>query len=195
MRRDGPAENHSSPSRTEPTEPPSLQLPSRAGRKCRPLIFDAKIGDRAITVLLDSGASSNFIRTAVADHDDDIDFLLTAQQLKKARRRGEDVYLLQVRATDKAVEQDGIDEQDLELRARLERDYGDVFADAMPPGLPPERQVNHKIILQDGATPEYRPAYRLSPNELEELNRQLKMLVERGLIEPASSPWGAPVLD
>lgn len=34
----------------------------------------------------------------------------------------------------------------------------------------------------------------MSPKELDELRRQLKELLDLGLIRPSSSPWGAPVL-
>ena len=38
------------------------------------------------------------------------------------------------------------------------------------------------------------PIFRLAPQELEELKRQLEELLSKGLIEPSSSPFGAPVL-
>eukprot|EP00983_Pelagomonas_calceolata_P039705 1137302-Pelagomonas_calceolata.AAC.2 len=38
------------------------------------------------------------------------------------------------------------------------------------------------------------PMFRLAPNELEELKKQLEELLSKGLIEPNSSPFGAPVL-
>jgi hypothetical protein len=38
------------------------------------------------------------------------------------------------------------------------------------------------------------PMFRLAPNELEELRTQLDDLLAKGLIEPSSSPFGAPVL-
>ena len=36
--------------------------------------------------------------------------------------------------------------------------------------------------------------FRLSPKELKEVEGQVKELLKRGLIEPSSSPYGAPVL-
>jgi hypothetical protein len=36
--------------------------------------------------------------------------------------------------------------------------------------------------------------FRLSPKELEEVKGQVKELLTYGLIEPSSSPYGAPVL-
>ena len=34
----------------------------------------------------------------------------------------------------------------------------------------------------------------MSPAELDELQRQIKELLQLGLILPSASPWGAPVL-
>lgn len=50
------------------------------------------------------------------------------------------------------------------------------------------------IIFKPGAVPKSRPPYPMSPVELQELQRQLDMLLLKGLIEPASSPYGSPVL-
>jgi Reverse transcriptase (RNA-dependent DNA polymerase) len=71
------------------------------------------------------------------------------------------------------------------------------FEDVYPtdqPGLPPERSVAMDIVLEKGAKPVYKPAFRLSPAEMDELNKQLNLLLEKVLIRPSVSPWGAPVL-
>jgi hypothetical protein len=39
-----------------------------------------------------------------------------------------------------------------------------------------------------------KPALRLSPAEMDELKKQLGLLLEKGLARPSVSPWGAPVL-
>jgi hypothetical protein len=72
-------------------------------------------------------------------------------------------------------------------------EFADVFA-PMPPGLPPHRNVEHVIRTEPGAVPPYRRPYRLSQAELAEVERQIKELLEKKLIEPANSPYGAPVL-
>ncbi|PNW76612.1 hypothetical protein CHLRE_11g467733v5 [Chlamydomonas reinhardtii] len=36
--------------------------------------------------------------------------------------------------------------------------------------------------------------YRLAPNEREEVSKQVQELLRLGLIQPSSSPWGAPIL-
>ena len=54
-----------------------------------------------------------------------------------------------------------------QLEALLNR-YKDVFPEALPYGMPPDRNVVHPITLEDNAKPSYRPMYRLSPDEKEE---------------------------
>ena len=75
----------------------------------------------------------------------------------------------------------------------LIKEFSDVFAD-LPSGLPPERDVGHVIKLTPEASPQFRPIYRLSPLEMEELKKQITKLLEQGFIQPSSSPWGAPIL-
>jgi hypothetical protein len=58
--------------------------------------------------------------------------------------------------------------------------YSDVFGD-MPPGLPPLRDIGHTINTGDHP-PISKPAYRLSPKEKEEVQRQVTELLEKGLI-------------
>ena len=80
------------------------------------------------------------------------------------------------------------------VRARLLGRYRDVFPDELPAGLPPSREVDHKIELTPGSAPPSRPIIRLSANELEELKKQLEELIKAGFIQPSKSPFGAPIL-
>jgi hypothetical protein len=77
-------------------------------------------------------------------------------------------------------------------RRRVLSDYSDVFGDL--PGLPPSREVDHKIELVAGATPPSRPTYSLSASETVELKKQLEELEAAGFIQPSKSPFGAPIL-
>ena len=79
-------------------------------------------------------------------------------------------------------------------RARVLDEYRDVFPTQLPPGLPPEREVDHRIELTPGSSPPSRPVHRMSPTELDELKRQLDELTQSGFIRPSKSPFGAPVL-
>ena len=72
--------------------------------------------------------------------------------------------------------------------------YRDVFPDALPDGLPPSREVDHRIELIPGSSPPSRPTIRLSATELAELKKQLTELEAAGFIRPSKSPFGAPIL-
>nr|GEZ85399.1 putative reverse transcriptase domain-containing protein [Tanacetum cinerariifolium] len=73
------------------------------------------------------------------------------------------------------------------------QDFPEVFLEDLT-GIPPTRQVEFQIDLVPGAAPVSWAPYRLAPSEMKELSDQLKELVEKGIIRPSSSPWGAPIL-
>jgi hypothetical protein len=68
-----------------------------------------------------------------------------------------------------------------------------VFPDDLS-GLPPDRDVEFVIELKPGTAPISRRAYRMPPKELAELKTQLQELLDKGFIQPSSSPWGCPAI-
>ena len=50
------------------------------------------------------------------------------------------------------------------------------------------------IELVPGTNPISKTPYRMAPNEMKELKKQIEELLEKGFIRPSVSPWGAPVL-
>lgn len=72
-------------------------------------------------------------------------------------------------------------------------EYQDIFREELPEELPPSRGMDFEINLRPGETPPVRPVIRLSPKELKELKVQLQKYLDRGLLRPSSSPFGAPV--
>ena len=70
-------------------------------------------------------------------------------------------------------------------------EFPDIFPEDLP-RLPPDRGIEFKIELISGTTPISRRPYRMPPNELAELKKQLQELLEKGLIRPSSSRWGCP---
>jgi hypothetical protein len=72
-------------------------------------------------------------------------------------------------------------------------EFPDVFPDELL-GLPPDRDVEFAIELIPGTPPISRRPYRMPPNELAELKKQLQDLLKKGLICPSSSEWGCPAL-
>jgi hypothetical protein len=72
-------------------------------------------------------------------------------------------------------------------------EYPDVFPKELP-GMPPDRDIEFIIELVPGTAPIAQRAYRMNPQELEEIKRHLTDMLSKGLIRPSASPWGSPVL-
>ncbi|MGN6618758.1 MAG: reverse transcriptase family protein, partial [Ilyomonas sp.] len=118
---------------------------------------------------------------------------LSALQLKRAVKKDDsELYLIIVR--DESYELNMINENHQVETKQLIEQFSDVFPDDLPAGLPPRRDVDHKIELEREAVPPTRAVYRMSPAELNELKKQLNELTSKGFIQPSKSPFGAPVL-
>ena len=74
------------------------------------------------------------------------------------------------------------------------KSFQDCFSEALPGELPPERPEDHGIDLIPASTPPNRPPYRVSAAQQEEIMNQVNDLLEKGLIQPSSSPFCSPVL-
>src|SRR5262249_14002192 len=73
------------------------------------------------------------------------------------------------------------------------REFPDVFSDDLP-RLPPIREIDFAIELIPSTSLISIAPYRMAPTELAKLKKQLQDLLDKGLIHPSVSPWGAPVL-
>jgi len=78
-----------------------------------------------------------------------------------------------------------------ELQKLLEQ-YSDIFTSQV--ALPPSRACDHEIPLIAGARPVNIRAYRYTPAQKDEIERQVKEMLHQGIIQPSSSPFSSPVL-
>ena len=60
--------------------------------------------------------------------------------------------------------------------------------------MPPEREVDLSIKVEQGTTPISRALDRMAPTELKELKTQLQELLDKGFVRLSVSPWSALVL-
>ncbi|CAI7806274.1 unnamed protein product [Closterium sp. NIES-53] len=72
--------------------------------------------------------------------------------------------------------------------------YKDIMPDDLPTDVPPARTHEHEIVEEPGAKPVSRAPYRLSPTKLTDMKKQIEYLLDRQLIRPSTSPYGAPFL-
>jgi hypothetical protein len=63
-----------------------------------------------------------------------------------------------------------------------------------PADLPPQRSFDHSIPLIPGAVPIQKKPYRYAPSQKDELERQIKDMLDRGVIQPSTSPYASPVI-
>lgn len=63
-----------------------------------------------------------------------------------------------------------------------------------PSSLPPHREDDHTIPLIPGAQPVSARPYRYTPQQKDEIEKQIKEMLRAGIIRPSSSPFAAPVL-
>lgn len=70
--------------------------------------------------------------------------------------------------------------------------YEHLFA--TPTSLPPHRNADHSIPLIPGAQPVKVRPYKYNPLQKDEIDKQLKEMLQNGVIRPSSSPFASPVL-
>ncbi|XP_076029852.1 uncharacterized protein LOC143018378 [Oratosquilla oratoria] len=52
--------------------------------------------------------------------------------------------------------------------------------------------IHHDVVLEDGAKPVRQTPYRLSPQKKRIMEKEMRQLLDQGLVEPGTSPWASP---
>jgi hypothetical protein len=80
-----------------------------------------------------------------------------------------------------------------EIQELLEN-FADIVVDELLSSLPPIRSINHHIDLIPGASMQNKEAYRLKPQENEEVKRQVQDLMGKGLVRERLIPCAVPTM-
>ena len=75
---------------------------------------------------------------------------------------------------------------------QLVETFSDIFQE--PKQLPPHREFDHAIHLIPGSQPINCRPYRYSPLQKDEIERQVKEMLQNGTVIPSVSPYASPVL-
>ena len=115
-------------------------------------------------------------------HKAQLDFEQASCTLIKAKRRhvlsnklpaadSPEVLLVLLMSADQSATTD-LDTAAVEKWQHVLKDFQDVFPADLPAGLPPHRGTGHVITLEQGTRPVFRPMFRYSPGELEEIKKK-----------------------
>jgi hypothetical protein len=86
-----------------------------------------------------------------------------------------------------------VDDLPEEIQELLE-EFADIIVDELPHSLPPITSVSHHIDLIPGASLPNKAAYRLMPQENEEVKRQVQDLLDKGLVRESLSSCAVPTV-
>lgn len=108
------------------------------------------------------------------------------QDVAKEARQGQTLYAICLSATETPLTP--IAE---ELRSIID-EFTELFQ--TPTGLPPNREIEHRITLKEGTNPVNVRPYRYAYFQKEEIEKQVEAMLQSGIIRPSSSPFSSPVL-
>jgi hypothetical protein len=112
---------------------------------------------------------------------------LTGLQLDSLIKHEAVEQLLELQAVDSNLS----DPIPLPIQQLLEQ-YQHLFT--KPNCLPPKRVVDHAIDLIPGASSFRLRPYRYTPQQKDEIERQIREMLDNGIIQQSSSPFASPIL-
>jgi hypothetical protein len=114
--------------------------------------------------------------------------LMSGKELLTEVKKKEDPQFLVVRKLGIVLTSTRVDDFPEEVQELLE-EFIDIVVDELPRSLPPMRSVIHHIDLIPGASLPNKATYRLTPQENEEVKRQVQELLDKGLVRESLSPF------
>jgi hypothetical protein len=119
--------------------------------------------------------------------------LMSGKELLTEMEKNEDPQFFVVRKPRIVLTSTRVDDLPDEIQELL-GEFADIIVDELPRLLPPMRSVSHHIDLIPGASFTNKAAYRLTPQENEEVKNQVQDLLDKGLVREILSPCVVPTV-
>ena len=113
------------------------------------------------------------------------------QSIQKLLANGLETYIMTINGPIHDTKMDLAQVQTKELDVLLQK-LQPIFRS--PNTLPPPRNHDHKIILEQGRGPVNVQPYRYPHIQKNKIERAVKEMLSAGIIQPSSSPFSSPVL-
>jgi hypothetical protein len=112
--------------------------------------------------------------------------LMSGKELLTEVKKKEEPQFIVVRKPKIVLTSTRVDDLSEEVQKLLE-EFVDIVVDELPRSLPQIRSASHHIDLIPGASLPNKEAYRLTPQENEEVKRQVQDLMDKGLVRESLS--------
>jgi hypothetical protein len=119
--------------------------------------------------------------------------LMSGKELLTEVKKKEEPQFIMVRKPKVVLTSTRVDDLLEEVQELLE-EFADIVVDELPHLLPLIRSVSHHIDLIPGANFPNKAMYRLTPQENEEVKRQVQDLLDKGLVRESLSPYVVPTV-
>jgi hypothetical protein len=119
--------------------------------------------------------------------------LMSGKELLNEVKKKEDPQFFVVRKLRIVLTNTRVDDLPEEIQEMLE-EFTDIIVEKLPHSLPSMRSVSHHIDLILGASFTNKAAYILTPQENEEVKRQVQELVDKGLVRESLSLCVVPTV-
>jgi hypothetical protein len=119
--------------------------------------------------------------------------LMSGKELLSEVKKEQEMHFVVVRKSRVILTSTSMGDLPKHVQELLEN-FVDIVVDEFPISLPPIRSISHHIDLIPGASLSNKAAYRLTPQENEEVKRQVQDLLDKGLVRESLSPCAVPTV-
>jgi hypothetical protein len=119
--------------------------------------------------------------------------LMSGEELLNEVKKEQDMKFFVVRKPRVILTSTSLKDFPEEVQELLEN-FVDIIVDDLPNSLPPIRRISHHIDLIPRESLPNKETYRLTPQENEEVKRQVQDMLDKGLVRESLSPCVVPTI-